>query len=120
MFLVIFRWNIKSISFGNEGLILSIGNYFFNDVIKEGIVLYNRGIFTLKESRELTPAEAQQKAQDYYDQWFTSANKFLKIYHFSFNEEDYYEVAFLLHQATEYFYTTIFWFLQITAPKSTI
>lgn len=104
-----------SIKFLNKAL--SIGNYFFNDVIKEGIVLYNRGIFTLEEPRELTPAKAQQKAQEYYNLWFTSANEFFIDYSNAFKRESYNNATFLLHQATERYYTTILLVFTNYRPK---
>lgn len=104
-----------SIKFLNKAL--SIGNYFFNDVVKEGIVLYNRGIFTLEEPRELTPAEAQEKAQGYYDQWFTSANDFLRHFNYAMNDNSLNKAAFELHQATERYYTTILLVFTDYRPK---
>ena len=104
-----------SIKFLNNAL--SVGNYFFNDVVKEGIMLYNRGIFTLEEPRELTPTEAKQKAQDYYDQWFKSANSFLRHHYYAMNDEDEYKAAFELHQATERYYTTILLVFTDYRPK---
>ena len=94
-----------SIKFLNKAL--SIGNYFFNDVIKEGVVLYDSGKFTLEKPRELSPEEAQQKAQDYYDQWFTSANQFLGYHEFAMSKQEFHNAAFMLHQSTERYYTTI-------------
>lgn len=94
-----------SIKFLNQAL--SIGNYFFNDIAKEGIVLYTSERFTLEEPKDLSPTEAQQKAQDYYKQWFTSANDFFKHYQYAMNDKSYNNAAFMLHQATERFYTTI-------------
>lgn len=94
-----------SIKFLNQAL--SIGNYFFNDIAKEGIVLYTSERFTLEEPKDLSPTEAQQKAQDYFKQWFTSANDFFKHYQYAMNDKSYNNAAFMLHQATERFYTTI-------------
>ncbi len=109
-----------SIKFLNKAL--SIGNYFFNDIAKEGIVLYNSDKFTLEEPQNLTPAEAQQKAKDYYNQWFKSANMF--FLDFSTNLERgkadsdfYYNAAFMLHQATERYYTTILLVFTDYRPK---
>lgn len=86
---------------------LSEGNYFFKDIKKEGIFLYDSGKFQLQEPRKLTPAEAQKKARDYFDQWYGSANDFLKHYGYAINDMSNHIAAFHLHQATERYYTAI-------------
>ena len=96
---------------------LAMGNYFFKDIKKEGIVLYDTQKFKLQNPKKLTTEEAKQKAQGYFDQWFTSANKFFKLYNFAFSENDNHEAAFLLHQATERYYTTILLVFTDYRPK---
>lgn len=86
---------------------LTWGSYFFCDIKKEGLVLYNSEKFTLQSPKELTPTESQQKAQEYFNQWFTSANEFLIDFHNAFNRGSLLKAAFELHQATERYYTTI-------------
>ena len=86
---------------------LTWGSYFFCDIKKEGVVLYNSEKYSLKSPKELTPKESQQKAQEYYDQWFKSANVFYEAFHIAVSKEWYLKAAFELHQATERYYTTI-------------
>ncbi len=86
---------------------LKRGNYFFKDIKKEGIVLHDTGKVHLQEPKKLAPEEARQKAQEYFDQWFTSANGFLKQFKYALQDEDFHIAAFQLHQATERYYTTI-------------
>ncbi|TRX57644.1 HEPN domain-containing protein, partial [Fulvivirga sp. M361] len=83
------------------------GNYFFKDIKKEGIVLYDTGKVHLQNPKKLTAEEARQKAQGYFDQWYESANGFYKTYKFNLSENDLHLAAFQLHQATERYYTTI-------------
>ena len=83
------------------------GNYFFQDIKKEGIVLYDTGHIRLQKPKKLNPEEARQKAQEYFDQWFTSASGFYKGFNFYLSEGDFHIAAFQLHQATERYYTTI-------------
>ncbi len=85
---------------------LRLGNYFFRDIKEEGIVLYDSEKHKLASSKKLTPKQYQEKAQDYFDQWFPSANNALKKYKFSIGEELWNEAAFDLHQAVERYYTT--------------
>jgi len=83
------------------------GNYFFKDIKKEGIVLYDTGTVTLQNPKKLTVEEARQKAQGYFDQWYKSANSFLIDFQHGMDRDDYHKAAFELHQATERYYTTI-------------
>lgn len=96
---------------------LSMGNYFFKDIKKEGIVLFDSGRFRLKNPKKLTHKEARQKAQDYFDQWFTSANGFFKSFKFNLEEKDHHIAAFLLHQAVERYYTAILLVFTDYRPK---
>jgi HEPN domain-containing protein/predicted nucleotidyltransferase len=96
---------------------LRLGNYFFKDIKKEGIVLYDSEKYKLATPKLLTPQESQQKAQEHFNQWFTSANGFFKTFRFNFSEKDYHLAAFQLHQATERYYTTILLVFTDYRPK---
>ena len=81
------------------------GYYFYVDVAKEGIALYDSERSTLSEPKILTPAEALDKALAHYDTWYKSATGFYKCYRFSLAEGELNIAAFLLHQTTERFLT---------------
>jgi uncharacterized protein len=94
---------IHDIAYINEGL--EIGQYFFSDIVKEGIVLYDKGTVQFAEPRELTPAEQKRIAQLYFDKWFPKGNSFLKLVsHIDGDRLN--DGAFLLHQVAESFYYT--------------
>lgn len=99
----------------NQALV--IGNYFFKDIKEEGIVLYDSGKVKLAKPKKLTPKQYQQKAQDYYDQWFESANEFLIDFRNALDRNSLNKAAFELHQATERFYTTILLVFTDYRPK---
>jgi uncharacterized protein len=80
------------------------GNYFFDEIKRDGILLFTTTRYELEEKREFSPAETQEKAQDYFNGWFESAEKFYDYFDFAFKRTDYKEAAFLLHQAVERFY----------------
>lgn len=90
------------IGFVNEAL--SDGNYFFDDIKREGIFLFNTSRYQLADKRDMTPAELAQRAQDDFDQWFTSASRFYKTFEYNLSQGWLKEAAFQLHQATERFY----------------
>ena len=85
---------------------LEEGSYFFTDILKEGIRLYHSKRFVLSKPKPLSLEDRIEKAELYFEKWLESANKFLKLYDFAFNENDLNEAAFLLHQSAERYYMT--------------
>jgi uncharacterized protein len=77
------------------------GNYFFIDILKEGIMLFDSGDFQLAVPKKLSAARRQKKAQEYFDKWFKYANSFLIDFQHGFDRKDYPKAIFELHQATE-------------------
>jgi uncharacterized protein len=86
---------------------LQEGNYFFADIKKEGIVLFNTSRYQLADKRDLSPAEMQRRAQADFDHWFDSANRFVVAYTSMMDNLYLNEAAFLLHQTTERYYGAI-------------
>jgi len=86
---------------------LTEGQYFFTDIEKEGILLYDAGNTPLAERKPLSPGEAKAVAQKYFEQWFTPAKGFLKGAAFYLQEKEYKLSAFELHQATERTYNAV-------------
>ena len=66
----------NDIDFVNKDL--ERNRYFFSDIKKEGIMLYDAGNVALADGRELSPQEKQQMAQDVYDQWNGNATDLLR------------------------------------------
>jgi len=93
-------------SIGQVNYRLKEGRYFFSDIKKEGILLYDTGKLKLERIRKLSPAKRKQIAQEDFDQWFTSAKDFYASYEFNLKRRKYKVAAFLLHQAVERFYST--------------
>ena len=90
---------VHDIGFVNK--MLGEGQYFFSDIKKEGIALYDTGNITLADQRELTPEERRQIAFDDYEHWFGEAKEFLVHAIFALTRSSLKIGAFLLHQATE-------------------
>lgn len=81
--------------------------YFFSDIKKEGVLLYDSGEAKLAEPRDLSWEERREIAKDDFEQWFGSGSEFLILANFSMNKNLLNKAAFLLHQATESFYNAI-------------
>lgn len=95
---------IHDIDYINRGL--RIGQYFFMDIIKEGILLHDTRNFKFEKPKRLTPAEEKEKAQDYFDIWFPQGSQFLidAVNAYERGTQGHRNSAFYLHQATESFY----------------
>jgi len=86
---------------------LAEGQYFFADIKKEGLLLYDSGNYKLARKRKLTPAEQKRIAQDHFDHWFGDAKSSLRVYEQCLKINEYKKAAFNLHQATEASYKAI-------------
>ncbi len=86
---------------------LKKGQYFFSDIKKEGIILYDSKKFELAQAKELSPKEKLGQAKDYFEFWFDRANDFYFMYEHALKFDKYRIAAFMLHQATECLYGTV-------------
>ncbi|MDD5598923.1 MAG: HEPN domain-containing protein [Victivallaceae bacterium] len=86
---------------------LAEGQYFYSDIRKEGCLLYNSGNFKLARKHKLKPEEQKRIAQDYFEQWFESAEGFYWGYESYLKRKSYKLAAFNLHQAAEHSYKTV-------------
>ena len=96
---------------------LEKGQYFFSDIKKEGILLYDSGDYQLSDAKELDVGERKDIAQDDYTYWFNGGNSFLISSNSNFKRKDYRITAFELHQATESFYNAILLVFSGYKPK---
>jgi HEPN domain-containing protein/predicted nucleotidyltransferase len=86
---------------------LEEGHYFFTDVVKEGVLLYDSGNYELAKARDLSNAERKKIAEQDFEHWFESASKFYETFREQVDKGWLKEPAFMLHQATERFYTAL-------------
>lgn len=86
----------------NDGL--SQGRYFFMDIAREGIALYQSDDSDLPAPKPRTPTEALALAKEYFEEWHPGGDSFLKGFRFYVEEGDAKKAAFLLHQAAESYY----------------
>lgn len=86
----------------NDGL--AHGRYFFMDVAREGIALYQNDDSELHEPRPKTPEQALAMAKEYFEEWFPAAADFKDSADHLTGKGRYKRAAFLLHQATEQLY----------------
>jgi len=97
---------------------LRLGRYFFIDIVRDGIILFDEAEHPFAEPKPLSAAEALRETQDYFEEWFESAATFLKTSNHLRREGRPKEAAFLLHQATERFYHCLFLVRTLYSPKT--
>lgn len=86
----------------NDGL--AHGRYFFMDVAKDGIALYEADDKELHVPKPKTPAQALAMAQEYFDEWFPSGAGRLDTSRYTAGQGRLREAAFDLHQSAEFLY----------------
>ena len=94
------------------------GQYFFSDIKREGILLYDAGTHELAEAGKLPPAQMKQIAERDFEQWFTAGAGFLMQCQHALEKEIYNIAAFELHQATERFFFCTLLVLTGYKPKT--
>jgi predicted nucleotidyltransferase/HEPN domain-containing protein len=86
----------------NDGL--AHGRYFFMDVAKDGIALYESEASELHKPQPKTPHAALEMAKEYFQEWMPSAQQFLIQGTEAAARGWTNKAAFELHQATERLY----------------
>jgi predicted nucleotidyltransferase/HEPN domain-containing protein len=86
----------------NDGL--AHGRYFFMDIAKDGIALYEFDNKELHTPKPKTPEQALDMAQEYFDSFFPAAMQSFEGAHFHIGKGYVKKAAFDLHQTTEQLY----------------
>jgi uncharacterized protein len=92
--------------------------YFFTDIKKEGVLLYDAKRVELAKAQKQSPEERKQIAQEDFRSWFNSAKIFYKHFEYDLKMRTYKIGAFHLHQATERFYITALLVFTHYKPKA--
>ncbi|SDG88038.1 nucleotidyltransferase and HEPN domain-containing protein [Pelagibacterium luteolum] len=92
--------------------------YFFTDIRKEGIVLYEMDDRELAEPGILTSKQAAEVAAEHFDQRFPSSKHLMKLAAASIDDRMLNNAAFLLHQSVERAYSALLLVLTNYSPPS--
>ena len=84
----------ESISKLNDAL--TMGRYFYVEIVAKGIMLYDSGECQLATPGELDYAEIKKMAEEYYGDKFSDGLDFFKGANFYYQEENYHMTAFML------------------------
>lgn len=87
---------------------LAQGQYFFSDIIKEGIALYDlKGSTPFITPQPQTPDEALATAVKHFEQRMEGARSALEVFSFCLKGTLYNDASFMLHQAVERLYACL-------------
>ncbi|UIJ47128.1 HEPN domain-containing protein [Sphingomonas cannabina] len=86
----------------NDGL--AHGRYFFMDIARDGIALYESDSTELHQPKPKTPQQALAMAKEYFDDWYPSGGEFYDNFRFNLSQGRLNNAAFQLHQAAERLY----------------
>lgn len=101
---------------------LSRGEYFWVDIIRDGILLYDLPNHPLATPKPLTPVDAYEMAVGYFDKQVKSAQNWMKMAQLAGDQEldqDWLnKIAFNLHQAVETIYACFLLTTTLYFPRS--
>lgn len=86
----------------NDGL--AHGRYFFMDVAKDGVALYEADDTELHTPKPKTPEQALKMAKEYFEEWYPAAAGRQKLANYAISEKLNKHAAFELHQSAESLY----------------
>jgi uncharacterized protein len=97
---------------------LTRGEYFWVDIARDGIVLYELPGSTLATPKPLTPRDAYEMANAYCVDWLKKIDDAIEIADFCAKTEKWNDAAFNLHQATERAYICFLLVRTLYFPRS--
>jgi len=98
----------------NDGL--AHGRYFFIDVARDGVALYQVDDTALHQPKPKTPPQALAMAKEYFEDWFPSALQRFELAKHAVDRGFLKPAAFDLHQATERLYHCVLLVLTFYTP----
>ena len=94
------------------------GHYFYGDIKREGIVLFDSGNYTLADRKQLSAKEQQTLDRQRYTYWLAKANDFWDAFAHAQTDQRLNNAAFDLHQVTEALLTAVLLVETEYKPKS--
>ena len=100
----------------NQGL--ARGEYFWVDIARDGIMLYELPGSVLATPKPRSEADAYAMASKYFDEWFGKVSDAIEIAEFCIGKGKWADAAFMLHQAAERAYTCFLLVRSQYVPRS--
>lgn len=97
---------------------LRLGRYFFTDILRDGITLFDEDGGAFVSPATLSPQDAYNETKGYFEEWFRSANSFARMAKFARSDGSPKEAAFAFHQAAEKLYHGLILTLTLYSAKT--
>ncbi|HEX8534398.1 MAG TPA: HEPN domain-containing protein [Allosphingosinicella sp.] len=97
---------------------LKRGEYFWVDIARDGIALYELPQHELATPMPASPKDAYEMASGYFRDWIAKVDDALEIAQFCLEKEKWKDAAFTLHQATERAYVCFLLVRTLYFPRS--
>ena len=97
---------------------LRLGRFFFLDILKDGIILFEEPGHSFAEPQPLSARQALDESRDYFERWMQNSNELLEGAQFHKSRGHLNQAAFDLHQATERLYQCLFLVRTLYTPKT--
>lgn len=95
---------------------LAQGRFFFMDIARDGIALYQSSDTELHQPKPKEPTDALEMAQEYFEAWFSGAMRRYDFAKFGIEKGHAKETAFELHQTVESLYHCVLLTLTFYTP----
>jgi len=97
---------------------LDRGRYFFADILRDGVVLYDTPGAKLHKPADIKAKAALAEAEGYFAEWMSSAASFSKVAAFCVANDEPKLAAFNLHQASEHLYHCVLLVVTLYSGKA--
>jgi predicted nucleotidyltransferase/HEPN domain-containing protein len=97
---------------------LARGRPFFIDIIRDGIILYEKDGHPFVAPKPLSEEDARAEAKGYFGEWFRLSQQALEVAKLALERDIWRHGSFMLHQATEEAYHCVLLVLTLYSPKS--
>ena len=97
---------------------LKRGEYFWMDIARDGIILYELPCHPLATPMPLTAVDAYEMANAYFEEWLKKIDSGIKGASFYIGEHEFKDAAFTLHQAVERAYICFLLVRTLYFPRS--
>lgn len=105
-------------SLGDVNEQLDRGRYFFADIVRDGVVLFDTPSAKLNKPADIKAKAALAEAEEFFAEWMASSKEFQAGAAFYAERESTKLAAFSLHQATEHLYHCILLVVTLYSGKA--
>lgn len=97
---------------------LDRGRYFFADIVRDGVLLYDTAGAKLNKPADLKAEAALAEAEGFFADWMASSASFAKVAAFCMATDEPKLAAFNLHQASEHLYHCVLLVVTLYSGKA--